>query len=244
MELNEKIKALRTRRGLTQKELASAIGVSDKTVSKWECGRGGIALKEALKIAEALGAHIDDLLPVGAVANKEFFPHKITMSPLSKILLTLAAALTAASLVWMAVLTAHAYEASMLIGWLHACFGVLLFAAAIVVFAVRYRADSVTASCFGKLKPLQIRSVYNLKKAYALAGETVSLAVCVLEAAQFAGVAFVATGAAYAISVSVRVVLLLSAFAGAATLYYVKFAKIRRDESIIRSTLDSGVLQE
>ena len=244
MKLNEKIKALRSERGLTQKELAEAVGVSDKTISKWECARGGISLKEALKLSEALGAHIDDLLPVGAVADKEFFPHRIKMSPLSKILLTLTAALTAASLVWMAVLTAHAYEASMLTGWLHACFGVLIFASAVIVFAVRYHPDSVVASGFGKLKPLRIRSVYNLKRVYALAGETVSLAACVFEAAQFLGVAFIATGVTYAISASVRIAVLLSAFVGAATLYYVKFAKIRSDESIIRVALDSGVLSD
>lgn len=34
------IKKLREKRGITQKELADKIGVSDKTVSKWETGRG------------------------------------------------------------------------------------------------------------------------------------------------------------------------------------------------------------
>ena len=28
----------RKQRGMTQKELAEKIGISDKTVSKWECG--------------------------------------------------------------------------------------------------------------------------------------------------------------------------------------------------------------
>ena len=56
MELNEKIKALRTERGLTQKELAAAVGVSNKTISKWECGRGGISLKVTiLSIAVIIG---------------------------------------------------------------------------------------------------------------------------------------------------------------------------------------------
>ena len=29
---------IRKQKGLTQKELAEKIGVSDKTISKWECG--------------------------------------------------------------------------------------------------------------------------------------------------------------------------------------------------------------
>lgn len=44
MELNEKIKALRKERGMSQKELAKEIGVSDRTVSKWECGKGSVIM--------------------------------------------------------------------------------------------------------------------------------------------------------------------------------------------------------
>ena len=29
---------LRKQKGMTQKELAEKVGVSDKTISKWECG--------------------------------------------------------------------------------------------------------------------------------------------------------------------------------------------------------------
>lgn len=70
MELNEKIKALRKERGMSQKELAKEIGVSDRTVSKWECGKGSVKIKELEKISKALRVHIDDLLPVDAVKDK------------------------------------------------------------------------------------------------------------------------------------------------------------------------------
>lgn len=36
----EAIKTLREQRGLTQRALADAVGVTDKAVSKWESGRG------------------------------------------------------------------------------------------------------------------------------------------------------------------------------------------------------------
>ena len=35
---SETIKSLRERRGLTQRALADAVGVTDKAVSKWESG--------------------------------------------------------------------------------------------------------------------------------------------------------------------------------------------------------------
>ena len=58
----ETIKALREGRGLTQRALADAVGVTDKAVSKWESGRGlpDISLVESL--AAALGVSVAELL--------------------------------------------------------------------------------------------------------------------------------------------------------------------------------------
>ena len=56
------IKELREKRGMTQKELADRICVSDKTVSKWETGKGlpDIAIIEDL--SRALGTSVAELL--------------------------------------------------------------------------------------------------------------------------------------------------------------------------------------
>lgn len=56
------IAALRNERGLTQKELADKIGVTDKAVSKWETGRGfpDIAILEIL--AKQLDVSITELM--------------------------------------------------------------------------------------------------------------------------------------------------------------------------------------
>lgn len=63
------IRALREKRKLTQLQLAEKLMVSDKTVSKWETGRGypDISLLEPL--AAALGVSIAELLSGNAVTN-------------------------------------------------------------------------------------------------------------------------------------------------------------------------------
>lgn len=56
------IKSLREKYGITQKELAEKINVSDKTISKWETAKGlpDVAIIEDL--AKALGVSITELL--------------------------------------------------------------------------------------------------------------------------------------------------------------------------------------
>ena len=64
------IRALREKRGLTQKELAEKLSVSDKAVSKWETGRGlpDITLLEPL--AKTLGVSVTELLSGECVVNR------------------------------------------------------------------------------------------------------------------------------------------------------------------------------
>lgn len=64
------IKKLREMRGLTQLQLAEILGVSDKTVSKWETSKGlpDITLIEPL--AKALGISVMELFSGDYVINK------------------------------------------------------------------------------------------------------------------------------------------------------------------------------
>ncbi len=52
----------RRARGLTQRQLAEKLGLSDRTVSKWECGDGLPELANILPLCQALGITADELL--------------------------------------------------------------------------------------------------------------------------------------------------------------------------------------
>ena len=63
------IKKLRGEKGLTQKQLADRLHVSDKAVSKWECGGGCPDISLLTALAEVFGTDIQVLLDGGAEKN-------------------------------------------------------------------------------------------------------------------------------------------------------------------------------
>ena len=63
------IKALREARNLTQAELADKIGVSSKTVSKWETAKGLPDITLLQPLASALGVSVIELMNGQPVAN-------------------------------------------------------------------------------------------------------------------------------------------------------------------------------
>jgi transcriptional regulator with XRE-family HTH domain len=64
------IRLLRTKMGLTQKQLAERIGVSDKAVSKWECGNGCPDISLLYELAAVFGTDISVLLS-GEIGKNE-----------------------------------------------------------------------------------------------------------------------------------------------------------------------------
>lgn len=64
--MNEKIGKFiaqaRNQMGLTQKELAEQIGVSDKTVSKWECGKSVPDISYLDSLCKALSINMNELI--------------------------------------------------------------------------------------------------------------------------------------------------------------------------------------
>ena len=64
------IKQLRERRGLTQAELAERIGVSSKTVSKWETAKGLPDISLLQPLAQALGLSVIELMNGQHITNR------------------------------------------------------------------------------------------------------------------------------------------------------------------------------
>ena len=59
--MNNTLKQLRTERGLTQQQIAEALGVSRQTVISIESGKYDPSLPLAFKIAQFLQARIEDV---------------------------------------------------------------------------------------------------------------------------------------------------------------------------------------
>lgn len=64
------IKALREQRGMTQAKLADRIGVSNKTVSKWETAKGLPDISLVQSLAQALGVSVIELMNGEHIINK------------------------------------------------------------------------------------------------------------------------------------------------------------------------------
>ncbi len=68
-ELGEMIKELREKKGMTQLELASALNLSDRTISKWETGRGYPDITFLERIASLFSLSVSELFSGTKVSN-------------------------------------------------------------------------------------------------------------------------------------------------------------------------------
>jgi transcriptional regulator with XRE-family HTH domain len=57
----KRLRELRTERGMSQEALAAAAGASKATIQNWEAQRRSPSLRDACKVADALGVSLDDL---------------------------------------------------------------------------------------------------------------------------------------------------------------------------------------
>lgn len=62
----------RKRKGYTQKRLADILGISDKTISKWECGNGFPEVSFLLPLCEELEISVNELLVGERVSEDEY----------------------------------------------------------------------------------------------------------------------------------------------------------------------------
>ena len=70
IKINEQIAFLRKQKGLTQEELANALGVTNQAVSKWESAQCCPDIQLLPLIADYFGVSIDELMGHNAVVPK------------------------------------------------------------------------------------------------------------------------------------------------------------------------------
>ena len=62
----------RKQKGLTQKQLADELGISNKTISKWETGNGFPEISLLLPLCEHLGITVNELLSAKRLSDSEY----------------------------------------------------------------------------------------------------------------------------------------------------------------------------
>ena len=71
-DIGKFIQEIRKEKGLTQKELAELIGVSDKTISKWENGNSSPDTSMLMSLNEALEVTVNELLSAERIAPENY----------------------------------------------------------------------------------------------------------------------------------------------------------------------------
>uniref|UniRef100_UPI00036E88D7 helix-turn-helix domain-containing protein n=1 Tax=Ruminococcus flavefaciens TaxID=1265 RepID=UPI00036E88D7 len=66
------ISQMRKEKGLTQKQLGDELLISDKTVSKWETGKGMPEVSLMLPLCEKLGINVNELLTGERIPDEDY----------------------------------------------------------------------------------------------------------------------------------------------------------------------------
>lgn len=72
LKIGQFIATLRKSKKYTQRELSEIIGVTDKTISKWECGNGLPEVSLMIPLCEALEITVNDLLTGNRVSESDY----------------------------------------------------------------------------------------------------------------------------------------------------------------------------
>lgn len=72
IKIGKFIAEVRKSHNLTQRQLADALSISDKTVSKWECGKGLPEVSLMLPLCDTLNITVNDLLSGERVSESDY----------------------------------------------------------------------------------------------------------------------------------------------------------------------------
>ena len=67
-ELGQRVRTMRGLRGMSRKVLAKVSGISERYIAQRESGKGNVSIVLLRRVSDAMGAHIEDLIPTGEPA--------------------------------------------------------------------------------------------------------------------------------------------------------------------------------
>lgn len=72
IKIGKFIAETRKQKNMTQRQLADVLSISDKTVSKWECGKGLPEISLMMPLCETLQMTVNDLLTGERVSENDY----------------------------------------------------------------------------------------------------------------------------------------------------------------------------
>ena len=72
IKIGKFIAETRKEKNMTQRQLAETLGISDKTISKWECGKGLPEISLMMPLCETLNITVNDLLSGQKISDIEY----------------------------------------------------------------------------------------------------------------------------------------------------------------------------
>src|SRR3982751_4811042 len=67
-QLGQRVRTTRALRGMSRKVLAKVSGISERYIAQLESGKGNVSIVLLRRVSQAMGAHIEDLIPDGEPA--------------------------------------------------------------------------------------------------------------------------------------------------------------------------------
>jgi XRE family aerobic/anaerobic benzoate catabolism transcriptional regulator len=62
-QLGQRVRTMRALRGMSRKVLAKVSGISERYIAQLESGKGNVSIVLLRRVSNAMGAHLEDLIP-------------------------------------------------------------------------------------------------------------------------------------------------------------------------------------
>jgi XRE family aerobic/anaerobic benzoate catabolism transcriptional regulator len=72
-QLGQRVRTMRALRGMSRKVLAKVSGISERYIAQLESGKGNVSIVLLRRVSNAMGAHLEDLLPIDPTPDWPMF---------------------------------------------------------------------------------------------------------------------------------------------------------------------------